>query len=180
MTTDIKPNHLITDISSVCLPSFIPPCLPPANKKEVICIIPPQTRFNTLITDEKIPVISRCKNASILHKIIYEAISYNYPKNHVFLMGVLPLHTELMNLLNGDCCNDIKKFDVNYLVISKDLIKALKGLNADIVKFYIGKVNETFVSETLPTLDMISTSHKCYDNEIKYCPYSLRVDLNLI
>ena len=179
MTTDIKP-HLITDISSVCSPGLPPPSLPPPSKKEVICIIPPQTRFNTLITDEKIPLLSRCKNPSILHKIIHEAISYNYPKNHVFLMGILPLNSELMNLLTGDCCNDIKKFEVNYLVISKDLIKALKGIKADIVKFYICEGNNTFVSETLPTLDMISTSQKCCDNETKYCPFSLRVDLNVI
>ncbi len=154
--------------------------LQPSLKKEVICIIPPQTRFNTLITDEKIPLLSRCKNADVLHKIIHEGISNSYPKNYVFILGVLPLNSELMNLLTGDCCNDIKKFDVNYLVISKDLIKALKGINADIVKFYICKENNTFVSETLPTLDRISTCHKGYDNQIKFCPFSLRVDLNVI
>ena len=154
--------------------------LQPSLKKEVICIIPPQTRFNTLITDEKIPLLSRCKNADVLHKIIHEGISNSYPKNYVFILGILPLNSELMNLLTGHCCNDIKKFDVNYLVISKDLIKALKDMNADTVKFYIGKTDSTFINESLPTLDMISTSHKGYDNQIKYCPFSLRVSLDVI
>lgn len=154
--------------------------LQPSLKKEVICIIPPQTRFNTLITDEKIPLLSRCKNADVLHKIIHEGISNSYPKNYVFILGILSLNSELMNMLTGDCCNDIKKFDVNYLVISKDLIKALKDINADIVKFYVGNTDSTFIKDSLPTLDMISTCQKGYDNQIKFCPFSLRVSLDLI
>ncbi len=154
--------------------------LQPSLKKEVICIIPPQTRFNTLITDEKIPLLSRCKNTDVLHKIIHEGISNSYPKHYVFILGILPLNSELMNLLTGNCNNDIKKFDVNYLVISKDLIKALKDINTDIVKFYVGNTDSTFIKDSLPTLDMISTSHKGYDNQIKYCPFSLRVSLDLI
>ena len=163
--------------------NFKPNDLKLSSKKEVVCVIPPQTRFNMLITDKKLAVLSKCKDATLLYKIIHEAISSSYPKNYVFILGILPLHSNLMNMLTGNLNNKpdtIKKFDVNYLVISKDLIKAIKDVRADIVKFYIGKGDQTYLTESPPSIDMISTSQKSYDNEIKYCPFSLRVNLDFI
>tara|TARA_Y100000389_G_scaffold194144_1_gene223762 strand:- start:4730 stop:5281 length:552 start_codon:yes stop_codon:yes gene_type:complete len=173
--------------------NFRPNDLKLSSKKEVVCVIPPATRYNMLITDKKVALLSNCKNATLIYKIIYEAISSNYPKSHVFILGILPLNSLLMNMhtyhsniksdnIKSDNIksDNIKKFEVNYLVISKALINAIKDIRVDIVKFYVGKGDQTYISECPPSIDMISTSQKSYDNEIKYCPFSLRVDLNLI